>query len=73
MKSKILQIAGDASFRTFYRIILNKKSKIVISANIRWIVLIAGFNSDKTTNPPNKPTIITRRISNKEDLTKFLL
>ena len=32
MKSKILQIAGDASFRTFYRIILNKKSKIVISA-----------------------------------------
>ena len=32
MKSKILQIAGDASFRTFYRIILNKKSKIIISA-----------------------------------------
>ena len=32
MKSKILQIAEDASFRTFYRVILNKKSKIIISA-----------------------------------------
>ncbi len=32
MKSKILQIAGDASFRTFYRIISNKKSRIIILA-----------------------------------------
>ena len=32
MKSKILPIAGDASFRKFYRIILNKKSKIIILA-----------------------------------------
>ena len=29
MKFKILPIAGDASFRTFYRLILNKKTKIV--------------------------------------------
>ena len=32
MKSKILPIAGDASFRTFYRLVLNKTSKIVVLA-----------------------------------------
>ena len=32
MKFKILPIAGDASFRTFYRLVLNKKSKIIVFA-----------------------------------------
>jgi len=32
MRSKIVPIKGDASFRKFYRIILNKKSKIVVIA-----------------------------------------
>jgi len=32
MKFKILPIAGDASFRTFYRLVLNKTSKIIILA-----------------------------------------
>ena len=32
MKFKILPIAGDASFRKFYRLILNKKSRIVVIA-----------------------------------------
>ena len=32
MKFKIIPIAGDASFRTFYRIELNKKSKIIVLA-----------------------------------------
>ena len=32
MKSKILPIAGDASFRTFYRLISNKSSKIIVVA-----------------------------------------
>ena len=32
MESKILQIAGDASFRKFYRITLKKKSKIIVIA-----------------------------------------
>ena len=32
MKSKILAIAGDASFRTFYRLISNKSSKIIVVA-----------------------------------------
>ena len=32
MKSEILPIAGDASFRKFYRIILDKKSRIIVLA-----------------------------------------
>ena len=32
MKSKIMSIAEDASFRKFYRYILNKNSKIIVSA-----------------------------------------
>jgi len=32
MKFKILPIKGDASFRTFYRFILNKSSKIIVLA-----------------------------------------
>ena len=32
MKSKILPIAGDASFRTFYRLVLNQTSKIIVLA-----------------------------------------
>ena len=32
MESKILPIAGDASFRTFYRFISNKSSKIIVFA-----------------------------------------
>ena len=33
MESKILPIAGDASFRKFYRLKLKKKSKIIIFAS----------------------------------------
>jgi len=32
MESKILPIAGDASFRAFYRIVSKKKSKIIVSS-----------------------------------------
>ena len=32
MKSEIKAIAGDASFRTFYRLTLNKKNKIIVLA-----------------------------------------
>ena len=32
MKSKILPIVGDASFRTFYRLVLTKSSKIIVFA-----------------------------------------
>ena len=33
MKSKIIPISGDASFRKFYRFASNKKSKIIVYAN----------------------------------------
>ena len=32
MKFKLLPITGDASFRVFYRLILNKKSKVIVFA-----------------------------------------
>ena len=32
MKSEIIPIAGDASFRKFYRLTLGRKSKIIILA-----------------------------------------
>ena len=32
MKSKILPIVGDASFRTFYRLVLKKNRKIIVFA-----------------------------------------
>ena len=32
MESKILPIAGDASFRKFYRFVSNKSSKIIVFA-----------------------------------------
>jgi len=32
MKFKIFPVAGDASFRTFYRLVLNKTSKIIVVA-----------------------------------------
>ena len=32
MKSKIVPIVGDASFRNFYRLNLNKNSKIIVFA-----------------------------------------
>tara|TARA_Y100001970_G_C14116997_1_gene794150 strand:- start:104 stop:1099 length:996 start_codon:yes stop_codon:yes gene_type:complete len=42
MKFKIQPIAGDASFRKFYRLILNKKNKIIIfSKNEKYQNLIA--------------------------------
>ena len=32
MKSKILPIVGDASFRKFYRLVLRRKNKIIVIA-----------------------------------------
>ena len=51
MKSKILPIAGDASFRTFYRFILNKKSKIIVSAKKEKYKNLIAYCAVKTTWP----------------------
>ena len=48
MESKILQNAGDASFRKFYRITLKKKSKIIVIAQKeKYKNLIAYSNINK--------------------------
>jgi len=47
MKSKILHIAGDASFRTFYRIKTKKKNKILIHAKkekYRNLIIYSAIN-----------------------------
>ena len=45
MKSKIYSIKGDASFRKFYRIILNKKSKIIVFAKQEKYKNLAAYAS----------------------------
>ena len=53
MKSKILPIAGDASFRTFYRYILNNSSKIIVSAKkekYKNLVAYSAINKFLRTN-----------------------
>ena len=57
MKFKISQIAGDASYRKFFRIIINKKSKIIISAEKdKYTNLIAYASINKFLRRNNIPT-----------------
>ena len=42
MNYKILPIAGDASFRKFYRLILNKSRKIVVLARKEFNSLLSN-------------------------------
>ena len=58
MKSKILPIAGDASFRTFYRLVSNKTSKIIVSAKkekyknlIAYVAVNQFLRSNKILTP----------------------
>ena len=47
MKFKILPIVGDASFRKFYRLILNKTSKIIVTAQkekYKNLIAYSGIN-----------------------------
>ena len=53
MKFKILSIAGDASFRTFYRLISNKSSKIIVVAKkekYKNLVAYSAINKFLRTN-----------------------
>ena len=66
MKFKIISIAGDASFRKFYRIILNKGSKIlVISKKEKYKNLIAYLSINKflRTNKILTPNIYGHNFS----------
>ena len=53
MKSKILPIAGDASFRRFYRFISNKNSKIIVFAKkekYKNLIVYSAINKFLRTN-----------------------
>ena len=66
MESKILQIAGDASFRKFYRIILKKKSKIIIIAQkekYKNLIAYSSINKFLRKNRINAPILYAHNFS----------
>ena len=68
MKFKIKPIAGDASHRKFYRISINKKSKIIVLAkkekykNLVVYSTINQFLKKKKYLPPSSIRIIFLRV-----------
>ena len=63
MSFKIYPIAGDASFRKFYRIILNKKSKIIVSTQkekYKNLISYVAINRFLRKNNILAPKLITR-------------
>ena len=66
MKSKIQVIAGDASFRKFYRLILNKKSKIVVLAKrekYKNLIAYSSINKFLRNNKIFSPKLYTHNFS----------
>ncbi len=66
MESKILQIAGDASFRTFYRIKLKKKSKIIALAQkekYNNLIAYSSINKFLRTNKIHAPKLYAYNFS----------
>ena len=62
MRSKIFPIAGDASFRKFYRFISNKKSKIIVYANkekYKNLVAYTAINKFLRNNQIMSPNLYT--------------
>jgi len=62
MKSKIMSIAEDASFRKFYRFILNKNSKIIVSAQkekYKNLVAYTAINKFLRENKILTPKLLT--------------
>ncbi len=69
MKSKILPIAGDASFRKFFRIVLNKKKKILIKSQkekYKNLVAYAAVNKYLRKNKILAPKLIKHNYSKGE-------
>ena len=60
MKFNILPIAGDASFRVFYRLILNNKSKIIVLAKKEKYKNLVAYSSINKFLRDNK--ILTPRL-----------
>jgi len=66
MKSKIMSIAEDASFRKFYRLILNKKSKIIVFAKkekYKNLITYAAVNKFLRANKILAPKIYAHNYS----------
>ena len=66
MKSKIVPISGDASFRTFYRLILNKNSKIIVIAKKKKYANLIAYSTINKFLRANKilaPKLYTHNFS----------
>ena len=66
MKFKILPIAGDASFRTFYRLALNKTSKIIVLAKkekYKNLIAYSAVNKFLRTNKIFAPNTKSKRTN----------
>ena len=67
MKSRIVPIAGDASFRKFYRIVSNKKSKIIIYAKkekYKNLIAYSAVNNFLKKNKINSPKLFYYNLQN---------
>ena len=66
MKFKIQPIIGDASFRTFYRLTLNKKSKIIVLAKkkkYKNLIAYSTINKFLRTNKILTPKLYTHNYA----------
>ena len=66
MQSKILPIAGDASFRKFYRLIKNNKSKIIVLSNkekYKNLIAYCAINKFLKTNNILTPKLYNHNYS----------
>tara|TARA_B100000029_G_C17505593_1_gene934342 strand:+ start:388 stop:1380 length:993 start_codon:yes stop_codon:yes gene_type:complete len=66
MKFKILPIAGDASFRKFYRIIINNKKKILVTSErekYKNLIAYSAINKFLRLNKINAPKLYEHNIS----------
>ena len=66
MKSKILPIAGDASFRKFYRLITNKSKKIIVFAKkekYKNLIAYSAVNKFLTDNKILAPRLYAHNYS----------
>ena len=66
MESKILPIAGDASFRTFYRFVSNKSTKIIVFAKkekYKNLIAYSAINNFLRANKILAPKLYTHNYS----------
>ena len=65
MESKILPITGDASFRKFYRLVLNKNSKIIVFSKkekYKNLIVYSAINKFLRANKILAPKLYTHNF-----------